>query len=220
MGWISDARRSPAAVVAVLALAAALGGTAFAAPDVSTSAINKKRVKKIATKQVRKLAPELSVANAETATTANSADTATTADRANTAAQAQNATTASGIRPVKINFAVPSDTPDTPLFNQGGLRLEGQCSPSGRADLEAIGAATDGLVKLATVTANDLTDSVQNLNFDVGSLVGVGTEVGIESLTVTITYRGASGTQVNGDLVIAEGAAAAQCVIAGTLFVG
>jgi hypothetical protein len=220
MGSI-NAPPSPAVVIAALALAAALAGTAFAAPDASTSAINKKKVKKIATKRINKLAPGLSVAHAETATTANSADTATTADRANTAAQAQNATTASGIRPVKINFAVPSDTPDRPLFNQGGVRLEGQCSLGGSADLEAIGTANNGLVKLAIVNAGDTAESTQNSNFDVDSLVSVGTGGGgIESRTVTITYRGASGTQVNGDLVIAQGTAAAQCVIAGTLFVG
>lgn len=52
--------RSPGIVVTVAALAAALAGTAVAGPDASTSAINKKRVKKIATKQIRTLAPGLS----------------------------------------------------------------------------------------------------------------------------------------------------------------
>jgi hypothetical protein len=47
----------------VVALVAAAAGTALAGPDASTSAVTKKKVKKIATKQVQKLAPELSVAN-------------------------------------------------------------------------------------------------------------------------------------------------------------
>jgi uncharacterized cupredoxin-like copper-binding protein len=62
---------SPAILVAVLALVAALAGTAVAGPDASTSAITKKKVKKIATKQIHKLAPGLSVAHADTADNAN-----------------------------------------------------------------------------------------------------------------------------------------------------
>lgn len=60
-------RPSPAIVVAVVALVAALAGTAVAGPDAGTSAINKKKVKKIVTKQIKKLAPDLSVASAENA---------------------------------------------------------------------------------------------------------------------------------------------------------
>jgi hypothetical protein len=83
---------SPAILVAVLALVAALAGTAVAGPDASTSAITKKKVKKIARKQINKLAPGLSVAHADTADTATNAEnanTANTADSANTADNAQ-----------------------------------------------------------------------------------------------------------------------------------
>jgi len=67
---LGSARRSlpsPAIVVAVGALVAALAGTALAGTDAQTAAINKKSVKKIAQKQVTKLAPELSVASAANA---------------------------------------------------------------------------------------------------------------------------------------------------------
>jgi hypothetical protein len=47
-------RPSPAIVVAALALVAAVAGTAIAGTDATTSAINKKKVKKIATKQANK----------------------------------------------------------------------------------------------------------------------------------------------------------------------
>ena len=64
----TDTRRvrpSAAMIVAVAALVAALAGTAVAADQgATTSALNKKKVKKIATKQVNKLAPGLSVASA------------------------------------------------------------------------------------------------------------------------------------------------------------
>ena len=67
---------SPAIVVAVAALVAALGGAAVAQP-VANKAVTKKKVKKIADKEIAKKAPGLSVAHADTADTA---DTATNAN--------------------------------------------------------------------------------------------------------------------------------------------
>jgi hypothetical protein len=63
----------PAILVAALAFVAATAGTALADPDASTSAVTKKKVKKIATKQVNKLAPGLSVKSASSATNAHNA---------------------------------------------------------------------------------------------------------------------------------------------------
>jgi hypothetical protein len=73
-------RPSPAMVVAIVALIAALGGTA-----VGAAFVTKKQAKKVAANQVNKLAPGLSVASAksaDSANTANSANTATTAGSA------------------------------------------------------------------------------------------------------------------------------------------
>jgi len=59
---MKGSRPQPALIVAMLALVAALAGTAVAAdPVATTSAINKKKVKKIINKQ----APKLSVKNAD-----------------------------------------------------------------------------------------------------------------------------------------------------------
>jgi uncharacterized protein (DUF2147 family) len=64
-------------VVAVVALVAALAGTAVAAdPVANSSALNKKKVKKIADKRINKAAPNLSVAEAESAGTVDGADAA------------------------------------------------------------------------------------------------------------------------------------------------
>src|SRR5687768_6803416 len=71
---------SPAILVAVLALVAALTGTAVAGPDAST-----------ATKQINKLAPGLSVAHADTASNATNAQNAAHADTATNAAHADTA---------------------------------------------------------------------------------------------------------------------------------
>ena len=81
---------SPALVVAVLALVAALAGTAVAGSD-ARSSLSKQKVKTIATKQINKLAPGLSVEHADTAASATKAADATHAD---TATSANNATSA------------------------------------------------------------------------------------------------------------------------------
>jgi hypothetical protein len=85
MGQITSARPSPAILVAVLALVAALGGTALAGPDALTRALSKKQVKQIATKQaikqIDRRAPGLSVAKAAVADTATNATTAENSSR-------------------------------------------------------------------------------------------------------------------------------------------
>jgi hypothetical protein len=77
MEQIRASRPSPAIIVAVLALVAALAGTAIAGPQAISGALTKSTVKKIAKKQINKLAPALSVANAvnaQNATNATNAD--------------------------------------------------------------------------------------------------------------------------------------------------
>lgn len=68
MRQIRASRPSPAIIVAILALVAALAGSAIAGPHANTSAVTKSKLKKIATKQADKQiderAPGLSVANA------------------------------------------------------------------------------------------------------------------------------------------------------------
>ncbi len=68
---IKALRRSPAIGVAGVALVAALTGTALAGPDATTSAITKRKVKRIAAKQINALAAGLSVNHANTAGTAS-----------------------------------------------------------------------------------------------------------------------------------------------------
>ncbi len=85
-------RRSPGTVIAVIALVAALGGTAIAAGGLTGK--QKKQVNKIATKVFNKKIGGASVAHAGTATKATSADTATTANTAKHATTADTATKA------------------------------------------------------------------------------------------------------------------------------
>ena len=119
----NSSRPSPAIIVAVLALVAALAGTALAAPGASTSAISKKKVKKIATKQINELAPSLSVAHADTAESASTAETANTANSATNAQSAGNANTLDGINStgfLRFGAPVPSGVTITGAFGDLG----------------------------------------------------------------------------------------------------
>jgi hypothetical protein len=73
VGNIKTPRPLSAIIVALAALVAALAGTAIAGPGATTSALTKSKVKKIATRQINKLAPGLSVDHANTADSASSA---------------------------------------------------------------------------------------------------------------------------------------------------
>jgi hypothetical protein len=192
-------RPSPALVVAILALVAAIAVPAFA-----LTKKEKRVVRNVANAQITKRAPRLTVASAQTAT------------------QAQNATRANGVKPIKVSFAAPSGTPATAFVNERGVRISGECTAPGEAKLDLTNTGPSGaLMQFAVVNADGSTDAGQNLGMGSGtsqSLVTVAPPRNVR--TVTVTYRGAAGTEVSGDLVIARGAVAAQCVIAGTLFVG
>jgi hypothetical protein len=78
-------RPSPAMVIAIVALIAALGGTAIAG-----GVINKKKAKNIANNVVTQRAPGLSVSHAGSADNATNATNATNANNATTANTAKN----------------------------------------------------------------------------------------------------------------------------------
>jgi hypothetical protein len=131
-------RPSSAILVAVMALVAALGGTALAGPGASSSALSKKTVKKIATKQadarIAALAPGLSVARAQTAGSADTADsaaTATSADTAESAEVAGNADAVGGQKITKIFAKIPADTTGATVATVDGLTIRATCTPGG-----------------------------------------------------------------------------------------
>jgi hypothetical protein len=96
---------SPAILVAVLALVAALAGTAVAGPDASTSALTKSKVKRIADKVISKRAPTLSVAHAASADSATNATNAVHADSATNATNAVHADSANPIAFARVDQA-------------------------------------------------------------------------------------------------------------------
>jgi hypothetical protein len=136
MRQISTSRPSPALLVAVLALVAALAGTAVAGHDASTSALSKKKVKKIARKQAIKQinalvpgladeqitsrAPGLSVAHADTAAQANAAN---------------NATTVNGQRVTRIFAKLPPGTTGRTIATVNVFAIVADCTAGGDVDL-------------------------------------------------------------------------------------
>ena len=208
MRRIKGAQASPALLVAVVALVAALAGTALAGVAVtSLSKKDKKQVTKIAKKQaniqIGKKAPGLSVTSAKTA------DSATTADSAGTA---------NGIKPVKVSFAAAADSGETVLLNQGGIRILGGCNVAGVTSVEYGSTANDGALFVSSVLNGTLvTTAVPSfINGDFRKI-----DNSLASIAQsTVTYYGADGTTVTGELVQTKGVGGAQCRIGGTLFVG
>jgi hypothetical protein len=175
---------SPGILVAVLALVAALAGTAVAGTDATTSAINKKKVKSIAAKQINKLAPGLSVASAETADSADSATraqnatnatNATNAQRATNATNAQNASNARAVDGNSVvDFRLNGTSPiaERQILDLGGLQLRATCDSAlgGIVTLTARTTVNGGQIAAiaedASATANDGRAFDENL--DVG----------------------------------------------------
>ena len=115
-------RPSPALVVAILALVAAIAVPAFA-----LTKKEKRVVKKIANAQITKRAPGLSVASAQNANTANSAataDSATTAESANSLDGAEFCRT-DGV------LTLDDDDPEQVLCQQGAISVQTFCNASG-----------------------------------------------------------------------------------------
>lgn len=191
---ISAARRSPAAIVAVLALVAALAGTAVAGPDASTSAVNGKKVKRIAkrqaVKQINKLAPGLSVASAKTAGAADSAKTAS------------NATTAGsvdGLSAARIDYRIPSGpSAERTILDIGGLILRAQCDGSGNIDVEADTRVAGAVITVAVSKAANISRTFHDDDFNPGD----DNEILEEAFTFnfdiqgTLTYSTAAGSHV------------------------
>jgi len=136
---------SPALVISVIALTAAIGGGAFAIAA-SDNKKDKKIAKKVANKQIKKKAPGLSVLHAQTAdtaTTATTADTATTATTANSAKNADNATTTDAVTSFTYS-ASNGSTDKVVLQNFHGLSLLASCTSG----------ANNGLTVKAKSTVN------------------------------------------------------------------
>jgi hypothetical protein len=136
-GW----RPSSGVLVGVLALVAAVAGTAVAGPTATTSKLSKKKVVKIADQEINKLAPGLSVAHAESANTANTATNADNAVSADTALSAQSALSADtadsvgGVSIEPVRMSVPDGAPETTVVSVDGTFVSVSNCGSGQITL-------------------------------------------------------------------------------------
>ena len=136
-------RHLPVAVFAVLVLVIALAGVAFGGSNATTP----KQVKRIATQQIGKLAPGLSVGHAGTADSATSAGNA---------ANAANAGKVDGADVCSGTVNVPADSENHPLCAAGPLIVSALCIngssttevfldvSSAQSNSWVFGTATDG----------------------------------------------------------------------------
>lgn len=211
--WSSTGKRpSPALIVAAIAMTFALIGTSVAADPVAKVSV--KKAKKIAKREIKKAAPNLSVSKAKTA------------DSATSAANAINADNVGGFRIAKFSVATTSAGADQPLAEAGGLRLAYGCNAGGtNVDLTA-GTATDNArISLSVVSAAVLADGGNaslfraDDDFDTADQLDAAPGAGDDIFSGQLTYHAANGTVVTAIYRTSEDGPQG-CVVDGTLTFG
>lgn len=217
--------RSPAMIVAVVALLIAVGGTAVAGVSAISrlSKPEKKEVRKIAKAEsdrgITRRAPGLTVGGAKTADVAGSAVRAANADHATSADRANSAGSANGVEPIKVVFTAAAGGSKT-ILAAGGLTISASCDGLGRTEVRFEPTPGGDLLDVVRTAGTEGTSSTQSFNqatFTSG--FGFGT-AGASVQLLTVSYLGTSGTTISGSLTLAQGASIAQCVVDGMLFEG
>jgi hypothetical protein len=215
---------SPALVVAGLALAAALGGTTYAASALPRNSVGARQLKagsvstvklakgSVTSRQIKDhtiVAADLAK-DAIPALTGKvaSAIHADTADRATSAAHADVAGSVSGAAFTTVDYRVGVSTPEQKLVSANGLTLAAACDDSGTLLLSLSSATGDAQYALL---ATDETGNVRGDSFNAwsGDAFDVATRLGLPDLTresIHLTYQNPSGKPVLVDLAIDAGA--------------
>jgi hypothetical protein len=156
MKRIRESRTSPAFAVAVLALVAAVVGTAVAADPFAGTAVSKKKTKKIAAKEAARYFDAniggASVANAATAGRAARAGSATTSDAATTAGALSTQR--------RINYQAAPPSASQQILSLGSLRLSASCAAGPNVAVTARTTVDNATLQSDTPT------SISDLDFD------------------------------------------------------
>lgn len=159
----------------------------------------KKIAKKMAARQVRRLAPGLSVASAktagsaQTAVSAQSAAHALTADMATNAQTAVNAGTVGGINVRKINAVIAPDGAPVVVISDEGFTLTASCT-AGAADLVAASTA-GGRLRSADIDNNEVVSTEGSNNV---SATGLSIRAGGDGRgSLTMEFVSTSGKVIN-----------------------
>jgi hypothetical protein len=158
-------RPSPAMIVAIVALIAALGGSAVAG-----GVLNKKKAKKIANNVVTQRAPGLSVASAKSA---DSATSATNATNANNATNATNAANVDGMSGATFKRTYITTTAFENVLTIDGLTVRARCIDAGgvtpdQLDLDAVSGVENSEISVDLVGTGDSAQHNIDLDFDAG----------------------------------------------------
>ena len=206
---IKRGKPSPAMLVAIVALVAALAGTAIG--GVAITALNKqekRQVKRIAKKEAKtqgkKSNQKAKAAQASADAAQSSADTA--GSSANQALSRQET----------FSYAADATATTTTLFEGGGLRIEGRC-PGADVEVDARSLADNSIIHLATNV--DVPDAYydEDDDFDTDDIEPLDVFDYADGVQGTFTFRnGQDGTIVTATYLLEEGAGA-DCVAYGNL---
>ena len=206
---IKRGKPSPAMLVAIVALVAALAGTAIG--GVAITALNKqekRQVKRIAKKEAKtqgkKSNQKAKAAQASADAAQSSADTA--GSSANQALSQQET----------FSYAAEATATTTTLFEGGGLRIEGRC-PGADVEVDARSLADNSIIHLATNV--DVPDAYydEDDDFDTDDIEPLDVFDYADGVQGTFTFRnGQDGTIVTATYLLEEGAGA-DCVAYGNL---
>jgi hypothetical protein len=201
-------RPSPALVVAVLALVAAIVVPAFA-----LTKKEKRVVRKVANAQITKRAPGLAVASANTA---NSADTAGAANTATTALSADDTAEVASPARLVFNDSAPGDPNGefVDVISAGSFTIRGRCESFG-------GAAEDATLSVVGPDGSSFSAMSSNgANVNVGS--GAGGDIASVGSSGNVVQSGhAIAAAPNGQVVSVTGSVevgdpAGHCLFAAT----
>lgn len=208
MRSVFRSRPSPAISVAVVALVAALAGTAVAGPGASTSLVTKKKVRKVANKEIDKRFPIATAGIADAAvTTAKLADAAVTTGKLADNAVTTEKIVAGAVTKGKLAArSVGTAEWGTITLRSEAYTVEDDASPYERQEVDCLPGeqAVSGDVSPDITGNNDVESGVNEFNFDPAGANdgGTGWIFGIANLDDVAGIGDADNADVTGSLQV------------------
>ncbi|HTU14217.1 MAG TPA: hypothetical protein VMF31_03395 [Solirubrobacterales bacterium] len=198
---------SPVLLAAALVVAISLVGTAIAGRENSSSSLSRADVKKVVRKQIRALAPRLSVARAKRANNANSAQSAVVAQRAeksesadhatraNMASESQNAAQVNGIKMTPVYYERNPGSATETILDAAGLALKAACAADGKISITATTSFDGASIFSSAVDTNSNNNNSnadeESGSFDIGDQFDLLAGSNGDPALITFEYDGA-----------------------------
>lgn len=170
---------TPLLACVVIALLA-VGGSAIAGANRSSKGLSKSQVKKMVRKEIRTMAPKLSVRHAKRADRADVARLARDARRAersataehavqaSTAVEATNAAAVNGVKTTPVAFQRKSGTASETILSVGGLTVNAACEAGGHISIVATTSINGASIFTSAVNL-EVDDNNSNARMEDGS---------------------------------------------------